>query len=323
MATLPINQTGERLKEMLDALDAAESRGVLTTFPTVTAKSELPDPDLYGDEIWQVVETNTHYYALYRSDGTEWLLQQGVPKSISGYVPTSQRGVAGGIATLNDQQVVEQDVVYNGQQTVRQALDSILNPLSLSLSGGGNYEVGRTITTVNLSWSINKEPAVQSLNQGIGELDPTLRSYTGDAYITSNTTYRITIETVGGESANAKTHFRFRHRQYWGINPQNLAAQIDAGSDVSGVVTGFNSRLKNGRNLSTSVDASAGGGGNYFYVAYPARFGGASFVVNGLSVTGWARRSIDITNSLGHTETYYLYQSPNVYSGAGLNVAVS
>ena len=65
---------------------------------------------------------------------------------------------------------------------MQDALDKLLyvTPVINSFSGGGNYEIGSTITSVNLHWNLNKTVKTQTLNQGIGSINPDLRSYKHD-----------------------------------------------------------------------------------------------------------------------------------------------
>lgn len=197
--------------------------------------------------------------------------------------------------------------------TVDAALDNLLfYPMSVNLSGGGTYEYGQTITDVNLSWSANKDISSQSLNNGIGTLDPTLRSYSHSGQsITSNTTYTITVTNDGsGETKNNSTYIRFRHRRYWGTSSETSLndTQLQA----------LSNELSTGRTQNRTLSAS----GEYFYFAYPASWGAASFKINGLQNTAWQETIRDVTNQHGHVESYRLYRSDFLQNGSGVEIEV-
>jgi hypothetical protein len=200
--------------------------------------------------------------------------------------------------------------------------------LTVSLGGGGTYEIGQTVSTVNLSWSYNNGNAdpdtSQTLNQGIGSLATNLRSYTYSGTITSSTTFSITgIDSLKG-SASSSTTISFGRRIYYGIT--NLATIT--GTDITGLLSST-LRTSTDPDYDYTYDCT---GGYYFVYAYPASWGTLSTTntkVNGLTFTDWSDNAggasgtgftTNVTNSFGHTESYRVYKSYNIQNGSSIPV---
>lgn len=201
-------------------------------------------------------------------------------------------------------------------------------PLTVSLNGGGTYEIGQTVSGVSLTWSYNNGNAdpdtSQSINQGIGSLATSLRSYAYAPSITSNTTFTISaVDSLKG-SASDSSSVVFGRRIYYGV--MNLATIT--GTDIT---TTLSSTLRTSTDpdYDSTYDCS---GGNYFVYAYPSSWGVLSTTntkVNGLSFTDWSDNAggstttgftLSLTNSYGHTETYRVYKSYNLQFGSSIPV---
>ena len=160
--------------------------------------------------------------------------------------------------------------------TVEAALDKLLYVMpSVSLSGGANYEVGYTVNTTTLNWTVNKTITSQSLNQGIGSLAPNVRTYTYNTPITSNKTFTITVSD-GTNSKSSSTTVGFLPKRYWGTTTTETITDAQ--------ILALSSELASGRAQKRTFDCS---GGKYWWFVIPTSYcSGIKFKDgNGLSVT--------------------------------------
>ncbi|MFA5035130.1 MAG: hypothetical protein WC500_05070, partial [Candidatus Margulisiibacteriota bacterium] len=90
-----------------------------------------------------------------------------------------------GLGTIDAADVTYHDPTY---PNVEAALDYLLyvNPSITSFTNTVNQvEIGTTVASTTLNWTINKSVTSESLNQGIGFITPSLRTYTHvDSYTT-------------------------------------------------------------------------------------------------------------------------------------------
>jgi len=198
--------------------------------------------------------------------------------------------------------------------TVAQALDHLLYvPPNVNLSNNvGTVEKGKEITSVTLSWNINKEVKSLELNQDIGSLDTDETSYTlDDISITSNTTFRVTVEDEK-QSASNSTSIRFRDRRFWGVSPN---------SSFDFIPDSFNSQLSNSYRQSRTFDCS---GGNYIYFIWPSSFGTPEeFDVGGFDAPFRVVNTIEHENEYGYTTEYDIYRSEEMQNSSSIPVSVS
>ena len=78
---------------------------------------------------------------------------------------------------------------------VKEALDFLLyRAPEVTLHGGGIYEKGMVINTVDLTWELNKLVTSQTLYPNIGRIDNNLRAYTiENANVSEDTIYSILV----------------------------------------------------------------------------------------------------------------------------------
>lgn len=248
-------------------------------------------------------------------------------------LPIASTTTLGGIKVDNDTIVISEDgtitaigtevtdvkaqnVEYiNGEfTTVQQALDSLLYvaPVIKSFNGGGTYEMGQTINEVNLSWSINKEVQTQSLNQGIGSIDASLRSYKHSGVnITNNTTYTLTVSD-GTNSVSRNTSINFRQKRYWGTSTKSSLTKED--------ILAMSQEFSTSRAQTRTFDCS---GGKYFYFVIPSQYcNGISFKVGGLAFSAMSSETIQLENASGYTSSYNVYRPINIQTGSAISVEV-
>lgn len=196
--------------------------------------------------------------------------------------------------------------------TVEQALDQLLyvRP-SVALSGGGTYEIGSTVNTVNLSWNINKTIISQSIDNSIGAITVGTTLYAiSSANITSQKTYTITVDD-GKQTATSSTSVVFRNRRCWGVSSST--------DYTSALLTSLSSELLESRIKTFSVTSNTG---QYVYYAYPSRLGTSRFFVGGFEGGFSLVSTLSYTNPSGYTEDYYVYRSENSSLG-NINVIVN
>lgn len=208
------------------------------------------------------------------------------------------------IAYTNDQ--------YPEMQNLQDAMDKLLyiTP-TVSISGGGNYEIGSTRATTTLTWSWNKTIVSQSLNQGIGSLDTALRTYTYENPISSDTTFTIT-GTDGTTQKSASTSVKFLPSRYWGVSAKTSLTDEE--------IIALSSELSTSRVQTRTFDCSDG---KYFYFAIKTSYcNGIAFKVGGLSFSDMLVETREFTNASGHTDSYNIYRVNNIQTGSAIQVEV-
>ena len=211
---------------------------------------------------------------------------------------------ASDIAYTNDQ--------YPSMHTLQDAMDKLLyiTP-SVSISGGGQYEIGSTRATTTLNWTWNKTIQSQSLNHGIGSLDPALRTYTYSTAITSDTTFTIT-GTDGTTSKSANTSVTFLPKRYWGVSAKTSLTDAE--------IIALSSELSTSRKQTRTFNCS---GGKYFYFAIKTSYcSGIEFKVGGLSFSDMLVETRQFTNASGYTDSYNIYRVNNIQTGSAIQVEV-
>ena len=209
------------------------------------------------------------------------------------------------------------DIAYTNPRfptiaTLQDAMDELLyvNP-AVSVSGGGNYEIGSTRATTKLTWTWNKTIQSQSLNQGIGDLAPTVREYTYETEISSDTTFTVT-GSDGKRTVYGSTKVSFLPKRYWGVSASPTLTD-------SGII-GLNSELSANRIQTRTFDCS---GGKYFYFAIKTSYcTNIKFKVGGLSFSDMDVETRQFTNASGHTDSYNIYRVHNLQTGAAILVEV-
>ena len=327
--TLPYSLTGQAGKAITVKSDLSGYE--YTSFPTgslnnVTVKSGVTG--LTATKTGDNVELDASYPSTLVQSGTGYQIL----KSISSNKLAGATLVAGnnititettaetvdGIATKNinfSVAVAAPNVSYDNPDypTVKSALDKLLYvPLSGTMTGGGTYEVGTTISQVIFNWSFNKPITTQSLNNGIGSLNAALRTYTHSGQtITTNRTYTLTASD-GTNTVTPSTTVAFSYKRYWGTS--SSATLTDA--NILALTREFSSTRVQNRTFDCT-------GGKYFWIIYPTSFGSAAFKVGGLSFSDMILETRTITNEAGASVQLNIYRVNNIQTGSAINVEVS
>lgn len=166
-------------------------------------------------------------------------------------------------------------------------------------SSPSSAEMGSTVTSVTLSWKLNKEAASITLDGNPVSGSGTSGSITLNGLSLKNDkTWTLRVTDKNGASATKTTSITFMNKVYYG------AAR-------SFSTTGLSSELTNSRAKTFTATA---GSGEYLWYAAPSRMGECKFNVGGFNGGFTLVDTTSVTNSSGHTETYYIYRSdhPNL-----------
>lgn len=198
--------------------------------------------------------------------------------------------------------------------SVQAALDKLLYvaPQITSFTNSiGTVEIGQTIASVTLNWSLNKAMSTVTLTD-VGAITPTstvTKLLTG-LNLTGNKSYTLTAGD-GASTVSRSTTISFAHKRYWGVSATTNPTSAD--------VLALSQEFASGKGQGRSMD----GQGKYLYFAYPASWGDASFKVNGLQSTAWTKSVIAFTNASGNTTNFNVYRSNTIQNGTGIQVEVS
>jgi hypothetical protein len=116
-------------------------------------------------------------------------------------------------------------------------------------------------------------------------------------------TYTLTYSD-GRTTQSASTAVIFRQKRYWGLSSLLTLASADIlALDSEFTTTKTQTRLFYPTN-------------QYLYFDYPADFGEAAFVVNGLTNTAWEKTTVNVTNAAGYESFYFVYRSTYLQNAA-------
>lgn len=216
---------------------------------------------------------------------------------------------------------------------IKQALNSFLyvspalSYVRINGSSSQTLEVGQALTTPTITWTSNKvEPQAVSqylLTRANGIVstgsftfssfnDPSTYNITtiGGTETQQTSSWSVRVTDWAGAQATGTASANWRYRVYFGVTSSVTPNSTDILNGVNGVEANrplTTSRLGLG---AKTVSPS----NQYFYVAYPQRFGTTSTLkVNGLNSTSFTQQSIaTFTNASGGTDSYYVYRSNNL-----------
>lgn len=297
--------------------DSGSSTGGWKSVTTIAERDAIPDDQLQEGMAVYVTDVEKLYILTELDLTTDPVIKEWT-EFTSGNVDDVQLNgasvVSEKIANLTPGAV---DIAYTNEQypdmqTLQDAMDKLLyiTP-SVSLTGGGNYEIGSTRQTTSLSWTWNKTIKTQSLNQGIGSLDPSVRTYTYSTPISSDTTFTIT-GSDGTTTKTSSTSVKFLPKRYWGVSTKTTLTDSE--------IIALSSELSTTRQQSRTFDCS---GGKYFYFAIKTSYcNGIAFKVGGLAFSDMVSETRQFTNASGHTDSYNIYRVNNIQTGAAIAVEV-
>lgn len=278
--------------------------GAMQPFPVYT---DTPDPDA-------AMTTPPIYYNLagvrVPADGFAIVLSDGTFVGPGNPLPTT----GGGGGPVDAYQVSYETPAHPSVENVGEALDIIFYvPVDItSMTGGGIFEIGSTVAEVTLNWAINKTVTSQSISNGVGSIDPALRTLNIDGPWTTGQTWQLTASD-GESSDQASQSISFLRKRYWGPSPETSLSDAD--------IRNLAQEFATNNDKAVTYNCT---GGQYPYFCYPVSFGPlTSVTVGGLAFSDYTQDVQSFTNASGHTEDYYVTRFNGIQTGAAIAVVWS
>ena len=194
------------------------------------------------------------------------------------------------------------------EQKVTEILDEMnyedIAITEFSCPGAGTYEMGRAVAAPTITWTLDKEPASQSLNGESLGVDVRSKAYSGN--ITSNKTYTLTVTGQKGETAKQSGPYTFYNGVYYGLLADG--ATID-----SAAILTLNKKVQGSRGVTfTATPTSA------MRIAYAIPASGYGTPVFKDAVSGFQvdmyrlDDPIQFENEHGYVTAYYVWLSTNL-----------
>jgi hypothetical protein len=225
-----------------------------------------------------------------------------------------------GVLTTNTLTLDATNISYFAHSfvNVHQALDSLLRVApTVSMAGGSVNEVGSTVSTVPLTWTLSGDTPVYSTLTDVIGFDINVagggHTFTGLS-LTTDKIYTVTVgDTYANPSSSSSQTVHFTQKVYYGdsINTSLTSAQVVG--------------LANGNLQDTEKGTYVmNGNAHYLYIAYRASYGDDQYNiwVGGFNDTSWVKTTVSVTNLSGATESFYVYRSLYIQNGTGIVVEI-
>lgn len=166
-------------------------------------------------------------------------------------------------------------------------------------------EIGTVVNEVVVSWTLNKEPASQTLD---GEtVEVSARSKTlSNLSLGANRTFTLAVTDERDATDSASTTVSFVNGVYYGV------VESDADIDSAKILT-MTRKLQSSKGVTFTVDA---GEAQQILYAIPTRYGTPNFNVGGFEGGFSLAKTFDFTNGSGYTESYDVWLSENTGLGS-------
>lgn len=190
--------------------------------------------------------------------------------------------------------------------------DISYTPIAISsfTSNVTQAEIGSTVNSVTLSYTLNKVPTTLKLDGN--NITPAVSgSQILTNPLTANKTWTLAATDSGSSSESPHSTTKtvtlsFLNKVYYGVKA--------TGTINSAFVTSLS-----GKDFATSKAKTftiTTGANQYIWYACPTSFGQCTFKVGGFDGGFEPAQTISLTNESGHTENYYVYRSTNANLGA-------
>jgi len=205
------------------------------------------------------------------------------------------------IATWSSNQVIElwAQVYYS------------LPTVSFSSPIGGYYEIGSSVTNIDLSFTVNKNMLTRNYSNGYVQSLGAGGSYTTNLLTTnsSSITYTITVSDIKTNYASSSQTLTFTNRKYYGLSVNDTNALFN--SEILSFTTTWESKGNSG-----TVSPSS----QYIYVIYPSSLGlCTSFTLGGFGTSAWPHDTRNVTNSSGYVESFFVYRTNNKLTAGSIS----
>lgn len=190
----------------------------------------------------------------------------------------------------------------------QQMADILYTEISVTSFGhnAGTKEYGETVTSVNLSWGINKTPAALTLDGEALDVSERSKALTGLSITKDNgKTWKLIATDERGAKSEKTTSITFYNGVYYGV------ASAPESYD-SAFILGLSKELRSNKRPSFTANA---GEGEYLFYCLPERMGECAFTVGGFTGGFALVDTIEFTNASGYAENYRIYKSNNANLG--------
>ena len=179
-------------------------------------------------------------------------------------------------------------------------------PFTMTLSGGGTYEKGSSLT-INLSWTYDRDIESQSINNESLLIGIRAKQYVN---VATDTTY--TLKAIqGGQAYTKSVSAQFKVKKYYGVS----ANETLTNDEILALSSTWAGRTQG----STVFDCT---GGKYpYYILPTSMVSGIQFWIGGLRNTDWKEETREVTNAFGYKESYTIYRLNSIQTGV-LNIEV-
>jgi hypothetical protein len=225
---------------------------------------------------------------------------------------TGVQGATGIQGPSGPSQAINISFDYGGYTEIdtplRELIDATLYraPLVALSNTAGVVELGTTVDDVTVNWTLSQGVITTQSLTDVETLAANVRTYAFTALGLNGPaakTYTLTYSD-GRTTRNAATEIIFRQKRYWGLSSFSTLAS----SDILALDSEFTTTKTQTRLFYPS--------NQYLYFAYPADFGEAAFVVNGLTNTAWEKTTVNVTNAAGYESFYFVYRSTYLQNAA-------
>ena len=186
--------------------------------------------------------------------------------------------------------------IYEHTQMLDELLYKAITINNFSISKS-TAELGEKLIGLILSWSYNKTPIYQKLDNVV--IDNELRKYTIEKEISSNTSFKLEVSD-GKTTVNKTASINFYNGRYYGVS--------NSETYDSDFILSLNKTLTNSRACNFTVNC---GPGQYIFFAIPTRFGTPKFTVGGFEGGFSKVATIIYVNKYEYSESYDIYKSDN------------
>lgn len=165
-------------------------------------------------------------------------------------------------------------------------------------------EMGGTVSSVALSWTVNKTPTELTLDGAAVDVTATSKTVTGT--FTANKTWTLKATDERGATSSKTAYLSFLNGVYYGVATEPSAYD-------SAFIRGLAKKtLRSSKLTSFSVNA---GSGQYIYYCLPESMGACTFTVGVLPGGFLLADTIFYTNEYGYEEKYRVYRSDHAGLG--------
>ncbi|MDC4245492.1 hypothetical protein [Clostridium perfringens] len=226
------------------------------------------------------------------------ILQEGETKRIEG--ETLQK-----IKTLVVNNVVDGGLdkalsAEQGKLLAKRLADLEYKPISILSFNNNNslVEMGNTIHEVRLTWDLNKQPVLQTIDKE--NIDVKLRELNIKKDISKDTKINLEVKDDRGLTVTKETSINFINGVYYGVSNKDISVSED--------ILTLKKELSISKSRSINVNC---GQDQYIYYCLPSRLGDCTFFVGGFEGGFIKTKTLQFKNSYGYIENYDIYKSVN------------